>query len=157
MDIIFSVHTKDSSWHVHTWYSYLSVTHISLSPHSTSPAGVTTSILLPPLSSVIIQVLSQGSSNRLYDKTGQQHLDEWITDPRQTNRLQAALRIIVTAGTSGSRRRLITLTACEESLQALKYPELEWWICQYQLLWGSAKGCSWSASALLGVLTAPTP
>lgn len=127
MDIIFSVHTTDSSWYVHTWCSYLSVTDISSFSH--------TSILLPPLSSVLFQVLSQGSSNRLYGKTGQQHLEGWFTDPCQTNRLQTALCIIVTAGTSGSRRRLITLTPCEESLQALKYPELEWWICQYQLLW----------------------
>lgn len=51
-------------------------THISLSPHSTSPPGVTTSILLLPLSSVIIQVLSQGSSNGVFGTTGQQHLEE---------------------------------------------------------------------------------
>lgn len=130
MDIIFSVHINDNSWYVHTWSSYWSVTHIPQSPHSTSPAGSTSSILLQPLRSVIIQVLSQGSSNGLYGKTGQQHLEEWITDPCQTNRLQAALCIIVTAGTSGSSRRLITLTARVESLQALKYPQLEWWICQ---------------------------
>lgn len=68
---------------------FISHTHFSVtSSHSSS-------ILLPPLSSVIIQVLSQGSSNWFYGETGQQHLEEWVTDPCQTNWLQAALCIIV--------------------------------------------------------------
>lgn len=49
------------------------------------------------------------------------------------DRLQAPPCITVTGRTSGTRKRLITLSACVESLQALKWHEFEQWICQCQL------------------------
>lgn len=78
-------------------------------------------------------VLSQGVSDGIYDRRWEQCSEEWITDPKQTNRLQAPPRIIVTRRTLGTRRRLITLRTYVEPLQALKCQGFEQWLCQCQL------------------------
>lgn len=110
------------------WHTFLS----HLVPHHqlVSPPASSFGLCAPALSKPKAQTLSQGSSDGLY---GKRWGEERITDPWQTNWLQAPPCIIVSGRTLGIRKRLITPSALVESLQVLECHGFEQWVCRCQL------------------------
>lgn len=135
MDIIFSVPTEGRLM-VRSHLIQLLISHTRFSVTSSHITSRCHHQYPPPallVSKPKAQALSQGCLDGLYGKRWERRSEEWITDPWQTNWLQAPPCIIVTGRTPGTRGRLITLSACVESLQVLKCHKSEQWICQCQL------------------------